>query len=168
MAIIKPNNNTLSSITALPAAISTGKVLQVKQDEYPTQQSTTSTSYVDIGGLSVAITPSSTSSKIFVIATLTSCRTASSNHTSCNGFYKLVRGSTELTHSRLNYYASNANANREIDGTITLSYLDTPNSTSEQTYKCQMKAQSQVTTYINYVDSSNSAMSAITVMEIEA
>jgi hypothetical protein len=158
MAIIKPNNNTLSSITALPAGVG-GKVLQVKQDEYPTQQSTTSTSYVDIGGLSVAITPSSTSSKIFVIATLTSCRTASSNHTSCNGF-------SELTHSRLNYYASNANANREIDGTITLSYLDTPNSTSEQTYKCQMKAQSQVTTYINYVDSSNSAMSAITVMEI--
>jgi len=29
-----------------------------------------------------------------------------------------------------------------------------------------MKALSQVTTYINYLDSSNSAMSAITVMEI--
>jgi hypothetical protein len=29
MAIIKPNNNTISAITALPAAISTGKVLQV-------------------------------------------------------------------------------------------------------------------------------------------
>jgi len=97
MAIITLNNNSLSSVTSLPAGVG-GKVLQVKQDEYPTQQSTTSTSYVDIGGLSVAITPSSTSSKIFVIATLTSCRTASSNHTSCNGFYKLVRGSTELTH----------------------------------------------------------------------
>jgi hypothetical protein len=30
MAIIKPNNNTLSAITALPAAITTGKILQVK------------------------------------------------------------------------------------------------------------------------------------------
>ena len=29
MAIIKPNNNTISAITALPAAITTGKVLQV-------------------------------------------------------------------------------------------------------------------------------------------
>ena len=29
MAIIKPNNNTISAITALPAAIPTGKVLQV-------------------------------------------------------------------------------------------------------------------------------------------
>ena len=31
MAIIKPNNNTISAITALPAAI-TGKVLQVVQE----------------------------------------------------------------------------------------------------------------------------------------
>ena len=31
MAIIKPNNNTISAITALPAAIPTGKVLQVVQ-----------------------------------------------------------------------------------------------------------------------------------------
>ena len=29
MSIIKPNNNTISAITALPAAISTGRVLQV-------------------------------------------------------------------------------------------------------------------------------------------
>ena len=73
MAIIKPNNNTISAITALPNGIVSatalasgvgGKVLQVKSDEYPTEQSSTSTSFVDIGGLSVSITPSSTSSKI--------------------------------------------------------------------------------------------------------
>jgi len=29
MAIIKPNNNTISAITALPAAIPTGKINQV-------------------------------------------------------------------------------------------------------------------------------------------
>ena len=29
MSIIKPNNNTISAITALPANITTGKVLQV-------------------------------------------------------------------------------------------------------------------------------------------
>ena len=33
MAIIKPNNNTISAITALPAAITTGKVLQVVSHE---------------------------------------------------------------------------------------------------------------------------------------
>ncbi len=161
------NNTSIGNVTALPAAITTGKVLQVVQDEYPTEQSTTSTSYVDIGGLSVSITPSSTSSKIFVIATLTSCRVARNSATGCDGFYKLVRGSTELTHSGLAYYDAEDNTNRELDGTITLSYLDSPNSTSAQTYKCQMKSSSSsVTTYVNKPQSSNSAMSAITVMEI--
>ena len=145
-----------------------GKILQVIQDEYPTEQSSTSTSFVDIGGLSVSITPSSTSSKIFAMATLTSCRGIATNHTSCNVFYRLVRGSTELTHSRLNYYDNNANANREIDGAIALSYLDTPNSTSAQTYKCQMKALSGNTVKVNVADSSNSAMSTITVFEVGA
>ena len=37
MAIIKPNNNTLSAITALPAAITTGKVLQI-QSTYKTDK----------------------------------------------------------------------------------------------------------------------------------
>ena len=48
MAIIKPNNNTLSAITALPAAITTGKVLQVVQATDTTELSTTSTSLVDV------------------------------------------------------------------------------------------------------------------------
>jgi hypothetical protein len=176
MSIIKPNNNTISAITALPNGIVSatalasgvgGKVLQVKQDEYPTEQSSTSTSFVDIGGLSVSITPSSTSSKIFAMATLTSCRGDTiSDSTHCNVFFRLVRGSTELTQSRLNFYDGANNSSKEIDGTIALSYLDTPNSTSEQTYKCQMKALSDKTVKVNVADSSNSMMSTITVMEI--
>jgi hypothetical protein len=65
MAIIKPNNNTLSSITALPAAISTGKVLQVVSATLGSQVNTTSTSDSDTG-LNANITPSSTSNKILV------------------------------------------------------------------------------------------------------
>ena len=45
MAIIKPNNNTISAITALPAAIPTGKVLQVQHQEITTLVETTSTSF---------------------------------------------------------------------------------------------------------------------------
>ena len=37
MAIIKPNNNTISAITALPAAISTGKFLQIVNGSTTTQ-----------------------------------------------------------------------------------------------------------------------------------
>ena len=47
MAIIKPNNNTISAITALPAAITTGKVLQVVETTVSGQVSFNSTTYTD-------------------------------------------------------------------------------------------------------------------------
>jgi hypothetical protein len=67
MAIITLNNNSLSSVTSLPAAISTGKVLQVVEDTSIASFSTTSTSVSDTN-YSITITPSATSSKIIVIA----------------------------------------------------------------------------------------------------
>ena len=69
MAIIKPNNNTISAITALPAAIPTGKVLQVVTSTSTSAVNTTSTSFVTTGH-SLSITPSATSSKIFLIANM--------------------------------------------------------------------------------------------------
>ena len=65
MAIIKPNNNTISAITALPAAIPTGVVLQVVTSVPTSSFSTTSTSLVDTG-YSVTITPTATNSKMIV------------------------------------------------------------------------------------------------------
>ena len=164
MAIIKPNNNTLSSITALPTGLG-GKVLQVVTDEVSGEVSTTSTSYTDITGLSVSITPSSTSSKIYVIANLCSCRSQQSSTTHVNSFFNLVRGSTELTASRLNFYESSGSHTREIDGTITLTNLDEPNTTSATTYKCQFKKYNSGTVYINQ-STDNTPISSITVMEI--
>ena len=64
MAIIKPNNNTISAITALP--FGTGKVLQVVNTTSSSQRTTNSTSFAD-SGLAVSITPSATSSKILII-----------------------------------------------------------------------------------------------------
>ena len=164
MAIIKPNNNTLSAITALPTGLG-GKVLQVLTDEVAGEVSTTSNSYTDITGLSVTITPSSTSSKIYVIANLCSCRVGQNSAQSCNGFYNLVRGSTELTASRLNYYENSGNNTREVDGTITLTNLDEPNTTSATTYKCQFKRIDSTTIKINQ-STDNTPVSSITVMEI--
>jgi hypothetical protein len=71
MAIIKPNNNTISAITALPAAIPTGKVLQVKVQQKTADGavtiSGTNTQYADICGGSMTFTPTSSSSNILCI-----------------------------------------------------------------------------------------------------
>jgi|11BtaG_2_1085332.scaffolds.fasta_scaffold13147_4 hypothetical protein len=60
------SNSTLANVTALPAAISTGKVLQVVSNSYSTNVTTTSTSHVATG-YTVTITPSSASNKILIL-----------------------------------------------------------------------------------------------------
>ena len=66
MAIIKPNNNTLSSITALPAGVG-GKVLQVVRT-YSANTSnieSTSTSFT-ASGIQTSITPSASGNLILI------------------------------------------------------------------------------------------------------
>ena len=48
MAIITLNNNSLSSVTSLPAAISTGKVLQIVNSSMTYGQTNTSATYADV------------------------------------------------------------------------------------------------------------------------
>jgi hypothetical protein len=63
MAIITLNNNSLSSVTSLPAAIATGKVLQVVTSTNSTNINTTGGSFVTTNH-SLSITPSSSSNKV--------------------------------------------------------------------------------------------------------
>ena len=93
MAIITLNNNSLSSVTSLPAGVG-GKVLQVVSTAKTNGFSTTSSSLTDITGLSVAITPSNSSNKIFITAYINGLVDASSQ--AYGGRYQLVRGSTEI------------------------------------------------------------------------
>ena len=88
MAIIKPNNNTISAITALPAAIPTGKVLQVVMGSSDTQLSSTNASDTL---LTQAITPTATSSNVLCMITLWL-----GTNTNPNGGIKLLRDSTAI------------------------------------------------------------------------
>ena len=139
MAIIKPNNNTISAITALPAAITTGKVLQVVQTVKTDTFTSTSTSFADITGLSVAITPSATSSKILIMY---SVFIGADNR----GQIKLLRGSSDIfvgasdsanrTESSGFGYNGNSDDNAVIHANSGV-FLDSPSTTSETTYKLQ-------------------------------
>ena len=92
MAIIKPNNNTLSAITALPTGLG-GKVLQVVTATDTTNRTTSSTSFVTGSNtLSVNITPASTSNKVFVQVS----SGGDSNTNSSTSHNTIYRGSTDL------------------------------------------------------------------------
>ena len=125
------------------AAAGGGKILQVVQNQYSTQTSVNSTSYVDTG-LTATITPSSSSSKVLVMAWLhvTTSHFASPYNVYGWGF-NLVRGSTEIKTGDTGQYYQ-AIADSDISYTVfnqphMAVFLDSPNTTSATTYKIQGK-----------------------------
>jgi len=126
MALTKLNNQSLSAVTA--AGLPAGSVLQVVEGAYNTQTDIPSTSYTD-SGLSVSITPTSTSSKILVITNVH----AYINGTGLIGL-NVVRGSTQIVEaSKALGYQDNTSL------MVALTKLDEPSTTSATTYKVQMK-----------------------------
>ncbi len=147
-----------------------GKILQVVSVTKDTSFTTTSTSFTDITGLSVAITPSATSSKILVLMNV-----ASSNTTSTGiAFTQLVRGSTAISigaSGETGEPATGYTAQAGYDlGQIGVQYLDSPSTTSATTYKLQLKAPSGQTAAINrtgeYQSQQGNVASGITLMEV--
>ena len=134
MSIIKPNNNTISAITALPAAIPTGKVLQVVSTSAANDLGTTSTSYVDIH-LSLNITPSATSSKIFLSYTGTNETNGSSGNKLS---IQMLRDSTQI--ADITGVGNLGGSGTGMVSGNALSILDSPSTTSQITYKMQGKS----------------------------
>jgi hypothetical protein len=159
-----------------PILNQTGSVLQVVSTTKTDTFSTSSTSAVDVTGLSVSITPSSANSKIFVTGSV--CFSEDSTIPYLMGFL-LVRNSTSIciadsagSRSRWTFGTQGVYT---TDGTIfaPINYLDSPATTSATTYKIQVQCESPRTIYINRggeSDGDNSITgrftSTITVMEI--
>ena len=123
-----------------------GTVLQVASTTITGATSTSSSSFVDISGLSVSITPKSSSSKIMVSATLM-VSGASTDDT----FYNLVRGSTAIGQG------TGASNNQTLYIRMTdslfpevahMQFLDSPSTTSSTTYKVQYRTRVG-TLYVN-------------------
>jgi len=115
-----------------------GKVLQVVSATYSTSTLIASSSFTDTG-LSCAITPSSTSSKILILVNqgIGLSRAAAD----ADAYMQLVRGATAVytfVSSYGLYVGSGANsAQLYISGAM--SYLDSPATTSSTTYKTQLR-----------------------------
>ena len=126
-----------------------GKVAQVVSAVNTTEYSTTSSSYSDITGLTLDITPSATSSKVLIMMQMTN-RVANGSSTTARGTVKLLRDSTDL--QEMSYFAQLSIGNGNPDSLIHSGshiYLDSPSSTSQITYKYQGKTGAQ--TFYAYV-----------------
>jgi hypothetical protein len=156
---------------------SAGKIGQIISTTVSTSGFTsTSSSFVDVTGLSVTITPTSSSSRIFVIYTVFgSCN----NHSAI----RLVRDSTPINvgvaagnrvaSSGASFgLGSGSGASGDDAVTISGNFLDSPSTTSAVTYKIQAAAYIATIWYLNTSigDGDNTytyrGASTITVMEI--
>jgi hypothetical protein len=139
------------------ATPSGGKVLQVVSSTYSTQVTTTSNTHVT-SNLSVSITPSSTSSKILVLASAV----IANDNNNCHVGVTLYRGATNLSNDT-DMAHSYGSAVGSVRSNIGLNYLDSPSTTSSTTYAVYFRAGlSGNTQYIHINDS----MSVITAIEI--
>ena len=128
MALTKINNNTLSAITTLPDGVVPKNI--VKNDISGTQ-SIGSTSLTDLTNAYVAITPTSSSSKILITGRIEA-------DIGDNGFgYAIFRNATKIFETTNAYDIYNNTGNMRAVNTV--SWIDSPNSTSEITYKYQVK-----------------------------
>ena len=154
-----------------------GVVLQVKQTvKTDTFSSTTTGSDVDITGLSVSITPTSASNKILV----TYDTNISGSNAGYSGNIHLKRGSTKIyqgdaegsrTRSTQFFITRNDTIGHLETIKVHGSFLDSPNTTSETTYKISINAINTNTTVNKTMYDDNQAgvarvPSTITVMEI--
>ena len=173
-----PSALVLTNATGLSrAALPTGSVLQVVQTIKTDKFTTTSSSAVDITGLSVAITPTSASSKILILTNINY-----GGEDNLYGALYVLRNSTNVivsTYPTGNQIAATFGVGAPSDSFKIASashiYLDSPNTTSAITYKVQAAStyNSLQLTINAPFQTTNAAYiiggtSSITVMEISA
>ena len=157
MAIIKPNNNTISAITALPAGVG-GKVLQVVSATDSTQRNTNSTTFtLSSSTLTADITPSATSSKILILMNIASYKKDSGQQ-----MISVFRDSTNLSGTANGIINNNGN-NITYSSAITL--VDSPNTTSATTYQMRQKTESGGDT-VKF--NNNGGLSSLILLEVGA
>ena len=143
------------------AAAGGGKMLQVVSATSTTQTDTTSTSYADCTGITAAITPAATGSKVLVLISVNVTATGSD----AVGEFKIVRtigaSATDLfVFSQVNHL-EHENANHFLQ------QLDSPSTTSAATYKLQFfRTDQSGTLTVNRNDGSDIARSVITLIEV--
>jgi hypothetical protein len=177
----------MATPTALPAAFAPAdvltaanmnllrggfRVLQVVSTTLTSTFTTTSTSFTDVTGLSVAITPSATTNKIMVIVAMNGSQDQGVN----DAGIRLMRGATAICIGDAGpSNQASAMFNAQFSNTsspVAITFLDSPATVSATTYKIQIMNNTAGTSYVNRskTDNSTSARTAstITVMEISA
>ena len=129
------NSNTVT-VPAGHTLYAPGHVIQVRSTAKTDTFSTSSTGYVDVTGLTVSITPKFASSKILIQCSFTG------SLLNQEAYYRIAGGNAtsfvgDAAGSRVRAVAMQTAVNNTRNSSITVTYLDSPNTTSAITYSLQ-------------------------------
>ena len=125
----------LASGQSIPkAALPTGSVLQVVQGTYSVEATNNTSTYADTG-LSASITPTSSSSKILILANNPVSKYGTDTQSGVT--LRLLRDSTQII--QFAFILAYTNSSGMVVCTGSVSYLDSPATTSSITYKMQFR-----------------------------
>ena len=180
MAIITLNNNSLSSVTSLPAAISTGKVLQVKHDMISTRYLVSGSGTLQTIWTGDTLTLSSSSNKVLVLGNFSvggdrggsmALQFSTNGGTSYNDITTADMGNNDSNFDGKavlgfhNNFSDPANASAQTS----FNYLHAPSNTSAK-YRLQIAGDGGYTFALNRRDLDNNygGLSWVTQMEVSA
>ena len=142
MAVAINGNGTVTGLSALPdSAMASGSVIQAVSAHTSSKTTTNLTTFQDISGLSLNITPSSSSNKILIYVNLTFSHTQAADA----GIFSLARivggTTTRPSESGTDDGANQLHNGAEVSGLFSHSahFLDSPNTTSQINYKYQVR-----------------------------
>jgi len=125
-------------------------VVQVKTATKTDTFSMNSTTFADITGISVSITPTSASNKILVLATINAADPADGTQS----FIRLMRDSTAIgigdtASNRIRSTAAGRSPSSTAIVSLGVNFIDSPATTSATTYKIQIRSSGGNTVYVN-------------------
>ena len=188
MALIKLNNQSISAVSALPSGIDTGKIGQVVTTTFTGTESSTSKASSDSftdSSIYASLTPSSTSSKIMVMATVNQGSSDGTNGSHIARFTQAISGGSTTAvfvgATAGNRIETSSGRGQDSQGgatmlTVSFNFVLTPNTTSAVTVKYQfaVRGTGSGTAYINRTSDDGDSTenqrtaSAITLMEVLA
>lgn len=131
-------DSTLTNGIKWASISATPRIGQVVTASTSTTTTTTSTSFVDVTGLSVTITPTASNSKILILSSPVFQSWSGSSGTTAGGAWQLLRDSTSITNDSFVWVAMGGSpTNYIINFPTSVSYVDSPATTSAVTYKIQ-------------------------------
>tara|TARA_R100001594_G_scaffold30594_1_gene57242 strand:+ start:203 stop:823 length:621 start_codon:yes stop_codon:yes gene_type:complete len=164
-----------TAASRLKTYVGGGKILQAVTNSHSTEQSTTSTSYQN-SDADVTITPASTSNKVLILGQINcgsykNSGTASTAASVSVGLFRGDKDGTQLTYGDVTftYTPSSSGTTYSLSGIYPFAYLDSPSTSSSQTYTvCYKSINSGFTAYMQWgAVQSGTYSSIMTALEIE-